>query len=146
MKQQMHIIKNDKIIKALENTTRQYLVGMLSSPQELDYIEDKKLEIGITSYSEFHSEKPHYHTQAYEYQYIVKGKTEYLDVETGQQYTFQQGDFYVTPPGIKYAQRSQPGTEIFFIKTPPGNDKQVIEETEYVKKWLKECCGMSTLN
>ncbi|MGM0879287.1 MAG: cupin domain-containing protein [Bacillota bacterium] len=45
--------------------------------------------------------------------------TEYLDVETGQQYTFRQGDFYVTPPGIKYAQRSQPGTDILFIKTPP---------------------------
>jgi quercetin dioxygenase-like cupin family protein len=136
MKQQMHIIKNDKILKALEGTTRQYLVGKLSKPQELEYIEDEKLEIGITSYNEYNSEMPHYHTQAYEYQYIVRGMTEYLDVETGQQYTFKQGDFYVTPPGIKYAQRSQPGTEIFFIKTPPGNDKQEIEVTEDVKEWL----------
>ncbi|MGM0879288.1 MAG: hypothetical protein ACQEWV_32815 [Bacillota bacterium] len=48
MNQQMHIIKNDKIIKALKNTTRQYFVGKLTRPQELNYIEDDKLEIGIT--------------------------------------------------------------------------------------------------
>ncbi|RZI50005.1 cupin domain-containing protein [Aeribacillus pallidus] len=65
-------------------------------------------------------ELPHYHTQAYEYQYIISGKTEYLDVETGELYTFQKGDFYVTPPGIKYAQRSQPGTVIFLLKRPRG--------------------------
>jgi len=130
-------ISKEQIQHSLENNTRQYLVGKLSLPQVLNHIEDDKLEIGITSYTDFHSESPHYHTQAYEYQYIVKGITEYMDVETGQEYTFHQGDFYVTPPGIKYAQRSQPGTEILFIKTPPGNDKQIIETTDKVKEWLK---------
>lgn len=130
-------ISNEQIQHSLENNTRQYLVGKLSLPQVLNHIEDDKLEIGITSYTDFHSESPHYHTQAYEYQYIIKGTTEYMDIETGQEYTFQQGDFYVTPPGIKYAQRSQPGTEILFIKAPPGNDKQIIETTDKVKEWLK---------
>ncbi|WP_299090930.1 cupin domain-containing protein [uncultured Metabacillus sp.] len=137
MKKQIQIIRGEQIVKSLENTSRQYLVGRLSRPQELDYIEDDKLEIGITSYDEYISESPHYHTQAYEYQFIVKGMTEYIDVETGEVYTFKQGDFYVTPPGIKYAQRSQPGTEIFFVKTPPGNDKQVIETTDEIKEWLQ---------
>ncbi|MCT9852031.1 cupin domain-containing protein [Priestia megaterium] len=137
MNKQICSISNEKIQHSLENNTRQYLVGKLSLPQVLNHIEDDKLEIGITSYADFHSESPHYHTQAYEYQYIVKGSTEYMDVETGQEYTFHQGDFYVTPPGIKYAQRSQPGTEILFIKTPPGNDKQIIEATNEVKEWLK---------
>ncbi|MBT2258415.1 cupin domain-containing protein [Priestia megaterium] len=113
------------------------MVGNLSLPQVLNHIEDDKLEIGITLYNNFQSESPHYHTQAYEYQYIIKGTTEYMDIETGQEYTFQQGDFYVTPPGIKYAQRSQPDTEILFIKTPPGNDKQIITTTDKVKEWLR---------
>ena len=138
MSKQMHIIKHEQITKALEDTTRQYLVGKLARPQALEHIEDDKLEIGITSYDEFYSELPHYHTQAYEYQYMISGMTEYRDVETGQQYTFCKGDFYVTPPGIKYAQRSQPGTTILFIKTPPGNDKKNIEVTDEIKKWLSE--------
>jgi len=131
-------IKNEQIKKALEDTTRQYLVGRLSRPQELDYIEDDKLEIGITSYDETYNELPHYHTQAYEYQYIISGETEYLDIETGEQYTFRKGDFYVTPPGIKYAQRAQKGTTIFFIKTPPGNDKITLDVTSEVEEWLND--------
>lgn len=138
MSKTMKIIRNGQIEKALADTNRQYLVGKLSLPQELDHIEDDKLEVGITSYDEFNCEMPHYHTQAYEYQYILNGMAEYLDVETGQKYCFKKGDFYVTPPGIKYAQRSRPGTTIFFIKTPPGNDKVNIELTDNVKKWLDE--------
>lgn len=136
MNKQILIIKNEQITKALEDNTRQYLVGKLSRPQALEYIEDEKLEMGITSYDEFSSELPHYHTQAYEYQYIISGMTEYMDVETGEQYTFRKGDFYVTPPGIKYAQRSQPGTAILFIKTPPGNDKKDVEVTDEIREWL----------
>ncbi|WP_339210371.1 cupin domain-containing protein [Aeribacillus sp. FSL K6-8210] len=109
-----------QIKKSPEKTTRQYFVGQLSRPQTLPFIEGDKLEIGITSYGDFKGELPHYHTQAYEYQYIISGKTEYLDVETGELYTFQKGDFYVTTPGIKYAQRSQPGTVIFLLKRPRG--------------------------
>ena len=137
MKKQISSISNEQIQHSLDNNTRQYLVGNLSLPQVLNHIEDDKLEIGITSYTDFQSESPHYHTQAYEYQYIIKGTTEYMDIETGQEYTFQQGDFYVTPPGIKYAQRSQPDTEILFIKTPPGNDKQIVTTTDKVKEWLR---------
>jgi uncharacterized cupin superfamily protein len=136
MNKQMLIIKNEQITKALEDTTRQYLVGKLSRPQALEYIEDDKLEIGITSYDEFSAELPHYHTQAYEYQYIISGMTEYMDVETGEQYIFNKGDFYVTAPGIKYAQRSQPGTVILFIKIPPGNDKKNVEVRDEIREWL----------
>ncbi|MBT2723309.1 cupin domain-containing protein [Bacillus sp. ISL-46] len=132
----MSVIKNEQVTRALESSMRQYLVGKLSRPQELEYIEDEKLEIGITSYAEFTTELPHYHTQAYEYQYILSGSAEYMDVETGKLYTFEKGDFYVTPPGLTYAQRSQPGTAIFFVKTPPGNDKREVEATDEIKKWL----------
>jgi 8-oxo-dGTP diphosphatase len=137
MKKHMLITNNEQITKALEDSSRQYLVGKLTRPQELEYIEDDKLEIGITSYDECTAELPHFHTQAYEYQYILSGSTEYMDVDTGELYTFQKGDFYVTPPGLTYAQRSQPGTSIFFVKTPPGNDKVVVEASDEIKKWLE---------
>ncbi|WP_394237699.1 cupin domain-containing protein [Niallia oryzisoli] len=138
MDKTIKIIRSEQIERALQTTTRQYLVGNLSRPQELEHIADDKIEVGITSYDEFNSEFPHYHTQAYEYQYIISGETEYLDIETGQTYSFTKGDFYVTPPGIKYAQRSQPGTAIFFFKTPPGNDKVNIDATDEVMTWLEQ--------
>jgi hypothetical protein len=39
----------------------------------------------------------------------------------------QEVDFYVVEPGAVYAQKSAPGTEILFIKVPPGNDKVPVE-------------------
>ncbi|MGD6943077.1 cupin domain-containing protein [Cytobacillus gottheilii] len=138
MDKKMFIVKNDEIQNALLNSTRQYLTGKLALPQELNYFEDEKLEIGITSYSDASAEMPHYHTKAHEYQFLVSGVTEYLDLDTGETYRFEQGDFYVTPPGIKYAQRSLPGTTIFFIKSPGGNDKVSIEATQEVKDWMNQ--------
>lgn len=38
----MYIIKNEHIKKALEDTTRQFLLGKLSRPQTLEYIEVDK--------------------------------------------------------------------------------------------------------
>lgn len=80
----------------------------------LPYIEGDKLEIGITSYGDFMGELPHYHTQAYEYQYIISGKTEYLDVETGELYTFQKGDFYVTPQALNMLNGHNPAQLFFY--------------------------------
>ncbi|MBT2740805.1 cupin domain-containing protein [Bacillus sp. ISL-77] len=112
----MSVIKNEQVTRALESSMRQYLVGKLSRPQELEYIEDDKLEIGITSYDEFTTELPHYHTQVYEYQYILSGSTEYMDVETGKLYTFEKGDFYVTPPRSNLCSKVTAGHSHFFCK------------------------------
>lgn len=138
MSKEIFSLKNKEIAKVFEETTRQYLAGNLKRPQELNYFQDNKLEIGITSYKEASHEAPHYHTQSYEYQYLISGETEYIDIETGKEYSFYTGDFYVTPPGIKYAQRSKPGTTIFFIKSPAGDDKVAIEPSKEIKAWMEK--------
>jgi 8-oxo-dGTP diphosphatase len=127
-----------EIEKALEQTTRQYLVGHLQRPQILSHIDDEKVEIGITSYNTHASELPHTHSQAYEYQYMISGYTTYIDVESGEEISFSKGDFYVITPGMKYAQKSKPGTTILFIKVPPGNDKINVESDASISKWLSE--------
>lgn len=136
MNKKIESINNKDIESSLTDNTRQYFAGHLSKPQNLEYIDDEQIEIGITSYSDFTCEKPHYHTQATEYQYMISGMTEYLDVETNAEYKFQKGDFYKIPTGLKYAQKSKPGTNILFIKTPPGNDKQDLEISKKVAEWL----------
>jgi 8-oxo-dGTP pyrophosphatase MutT (NUDIX family)/uncharacterized cupin superfamily protein len=131
-------IENETIKKSLENTTRQYFAGNLSKPQEIKFVRDERLEIGISSYSDFKYEPTHVHSVATEYQYMISGWTEYMDVETGEIHEFKKGDFYAILPGTAYAQRVKTGTNILFIKTPSINDKQLVEITAEQEKWLTE--------
>lgn len=131
-------IENKEIQKSLEGTTRQYFAGDLSKPQEIEFIRDERLEIGISSYPKHVSEPTHVHSIATEYQYMISGWTEYMDVETGEIYEFKKGDFYAILPGTAYAQRVKAGTKILFIKTPSINDKQLVEISDEQEKWLLE--------
>lgn len=131
-------IENKEIRKSLENTTRQYFAGNLSKPQEIEFIRDERLEIGISSYPRHISEPTHVHSIATEYQYMISGWTEYMDVETGEIYEFKTGDFYAIFPETAYAQRVKAGTNILFIKTPSINDKQLLDISEEQEKWLSE--------
>jgi len=112
------VLKNQEIIESLEGVTRQYLAGNLKKPQILPFFQTESLEIGITSYDSFSSEPSHMHTTADEYQYMISGRTQYMDVDTGEIHEFIKGDFYKINAGTSYAQRSKPGTEILFIKVP----------------------------
>jgi len=131
-------ICNEKIIGVLKNTTRQYLAGKLSKPQELQYFEEDRAEIGISSYEDFSYELPHSHTKAREYMYLISGFTEYKDIDSKEVFKFKTGDFYQILPETKYAQRSKPGTKILFIKVPAGNDKINIQPDRELMSWLEE--------
>lgn len=132
------VLKNEEIITSLQGITRQYLAGDLKKPQRLPFFETESLEIGITSYDGFSSEPSHRHTVADEYQYMLSGRTQYMDVDTGDIHEYIKGDFYKINTGTSYAQRSKPGTKILFIKVPSINDKELLEETEAVSSWRAE--------
>ena len=105
-----------EINQALRNVTRQYLVGDLQKPQALRHFPSSSIEIGITRYeNEGKLEQPHRHKQAFEFQYMTAGLTAYLDLTTAEEHVFRKGDFYVIEPGVVYAQKSTPSTEILFI-------------------------------
>lgn len=131
-------IEDEAIKRSLENTTRQYFAGNLSKPQEIEFVRDERLEIGISSYPNYQHEPAHVHSIATEYQYMISGWTQYMDVETGKVYEFRKGDFYAILPGTEYAQRVKSGTNILFIKTPSINDKQFVEIAPEQEKWLTE--------
>lgn len=129
-------IDNHEITEILKSTTRQYFVGNLSKPQKLSFIKDDRLEIGLSSYETSQSETVHVHDVATEYQYMISGWTEYLDINTNEVTEFRQGDFYAILPGTTYAQRVKAGTKILFIKTPSLNDKVLVEPDDAIAKWL----------
>lgn len=132
------IIKNSDIIEALRETTRQYFVGNLKKETPISFFKDDRLEIGISCYQNHTFENTHIHKIATEYQYVINGWTEYMDVETGEVYEFRKGDFYAIFPGTPYSQRIKAGTSIIFIKVPSINDKQLVDIDEGMTKWLKE--------
>lgn len=136
-------IKSHQIRQALESTTRQYLVGHLARPQQLEYVDSEHLEVGITSYARYTEEKPHRHTEATEYQYILSGWTQYMDAESGEIFEYKKGDFFTIFPNTTYAQKSKAGTSILFIKVPSINDKHVEEETAEVLEWFAK--GLKTI-
>ena len=132
-------ISGQEIDQALRNVTRQYLVGDLQKPQALQHVPSSLIEIGMARYeNEGKLEPPHRHKQAFEFQYMMAGLTAYLDLTTAEERVFRKGDFYVIEPGVVYAQKSAPGTEILFIKVPPGNDKVPLDTTPEVEAWFRE--------
>ena len=73
------IIKNKIIEDSLRKNNRQYLLGDLKCPQDLNYIFDNNNEIGISDIKEYQVDIAHYHSVCTEYQYVIKGNTKYLD-------------------------------------------------------------------
>ena len=136
-------ITSHDIEEVLKGVSRQYLVGNLKRPQELEFVEDEHLEIGITDYNTYTAELAHYHTEAVEYQYMLSGWTKYMDVTTGEVFEFKKGDFYCIEKDTVYAQKSKNGTRILFIKVPSINDKHVVETNERIRNWYKE--GLQTV-
>lgn len=128
-------ISNQDIENVFKGVSRQYLAGNLKRPQELEFIRDKHLEIGITDYDTYTTEPVHYHTEAVEYQYMLSGWTMYINVSTGEEFEFKKGDFYCIEKNTTYAQKSKKGTRILFIKSPSINDKHVVDTNEIIKAW-----------
>lgn len=130
-----------EIESALSHERRQYLVGSLTLPQEVDAIMDENVEVGITRYKEYTVEKPHYHTDCSEYQYVLTGKAKYLDVVTDEVTEVTQGDFFVIRPYTIYYQKSLPNTTILFAKVPGGNDKHLVSENQLSARQIEwsEC-------
>ncbi len=48
MMKKIEVISGESIQASLSSSNRQYLVGNLSIPQELDYLRDDNVEVGIT--------------------------------------------------------------------------------------------------
>lgn len=131
-------ISKDKIEVALKESDRQYLVGDLQIPQILEHINDNEVEVGISHYKKFTSDKPHKHTEVTEYQMVLKGKSSIKSLLTNEVMELNEGDFYVVPKNTPYAQKSIEDTKILFFKHPGKNDKILVEIDEVTRKWLEE--------
>ncbi len=129
------IISSKNISGALEKSERQYLCGNLKKEQALKEIFDGNVEVGITSYKTGKTESPHFHRTCSEYQYVISGRTKFLDLDTNEEFEFKEGDFFVIRPDTRYYQKSLSGCKILFFKYPGGNDKVTTDLTKEQREW-----------
>jgi len=135
-KKGIELIRSDELDVHLEDEERQYLVGDLKLPQRLAHIKDDNVEVGISYYKEFKADEPHVHLVTTEYQYMLEGYSEFLNLETNEVTRLYAGDFFIVHKNTRYVQKSSKGTKILFFKTPSGNDKEYVTVSEKIKKWL----------
>jgi mannose-6-phosphate isomerase-like protein (cupin superfamily) len=132
----MEIIHGTDLDRALESIYRVYLCGDLKKPQDLKWIHDENIEMGISSYQKFTADQPHYHLHATEYNFILEGKSRFLLVDENKEVELEKHSLFVLPPMTKYASKHTAGTKILFFKAPGGNDKTLFAIDNALKKWL----------
>lgn len=128
------VVRNEDIEAALAEG-RQYLAGSLNKPQSLQHLEDGELEVGLSVYPTDTVDAAHQHARAREYQYVLAGRLDILELGTGTVHTLRTGDFYVIERQTAYAQRVSAGTRVLFWKHPGGNDKAAVELTPEQRAW-----------
>lgn len=138
MKAGISLIGADDIERALGVESRQYLMGSLSRPQPLAHLDDQELEVGISTYPHDKVDSAHMHPIAREYQLMLAGQLEILDLGSGEVTRIQQGDFYVIERGTAYVQKVWAGTRVLFFKFPGVNDKKSVELGAEALEWLGE--------
>lgn len=127
----------EEIAQSLAHSSRQYLAGDLKLPQELHFLRDTAVEVGINHYTTYKWELPHYHTVTSEYCYMLAGETKYIDLSDGREYNFRTGDFYILRRDTPYLQKCLPGFHMLFVKVPGLNDKVTIPLNDQMLAWCE---------
>lgn len=128
-------LKKEEIEKAFLGEKRQYFVGDIQREQNLPFLFSQNVEMGLTIYEEYTVETAHRHSVVKEYNYVIDGKTQYLDPDTKEIYEYQAGDFYAVNPGTTYLQKAEAGTKILFVKEPSMNDEEMVDMDEEMTQW-----------
>lgn len=137
----MKYIKHQEINRELTIHGRTYLTGDLKFETDLNYIRSSGYETGISRYETFKYDQAHTHTWNQEYNFVIKGEIKVFIFEENKEYHFVEGDFFNIEPGMSYMSKCKESTEIFFSKSPGGNDKEIFdisnnpEWIEWSKGW-----------
>ena len=132
----MKTIKGEDINRVLRDFKRIYMCGHLNKVNDFDHIENDGLEIGISRYQTFTADAPHVHSFNDEYNIVLKGEMKVYLFNEQKEYHLHDGDLFLIEPNMPYISKSVAGTEVLFIKSPGGNDKQLIPVTPQIQHWM----------
>lgn len=126
-----------EVEEALLQIPRVYLCGHLDQPQaSLWHYDDIHTEVGVSYYQEFTADAPHEHTKNREFNFVVTGLTKVLLLNSNTEYEFGPNSLFIIDPSMPYCTKSQPNTEILFVKVPGGNDKVLVDVTPDLALWM----------
>lgn len=134
----MKTVNGKQVRDTLSKQIRVYLCGNLSNPEDFEYAKTDGLEIGVSHYDNYTAEKAHLHKWNYEYNIIRCGTVKVYVFSEHKEYEFHQDDMYVIEPGMGYMTKALAGTEVIFVKSPGGNDKELLPVTDAIRSWGKE--------
>ncbi len=136
----IQVLKNKAISESMLFNERQYMLGELSLPQELRYIENPDIAIGLIEFKEFSHDIPHIHSIISESQYMIDGHAALLNLDTMEETVVSRGDFFYIPQNTPHVMKAQAGTKFIFIKSKCINDKQILDGALNVlalREWIQ---------
>lgn len=133
----MKTIQGESIDRVLQKVKRVYLCGHLNKVNDFEHIENDGLEIGISRYKVFTADLPHVHTFNDEYNFVLKGELKVYLYDEHKEYIVREGDLFLIEPNMPYISKAMPGTEVIFVKTPGGNDKQLRDIDPKTAHWME---------
>lgn len=132
----MKTINGNQIQLALQDIKRVYLCGKQLSSQAFKHIENEGLEIGISDYKEFTADVPHIHTSNDEYNIVLAGEVKVYVFEEKKEYVLGKDGVFLIEPHMPYMVKAKAGTQVLFVKSPGGNDKQLLPITSPIEHWM----------
>ena len=133
------VFQSSGLEHALELSSRIYLSGHLSLPQEsLPHMSTTSFEMGVSHYREFTHDTPHLHAENVEFNYVAEGETHLCDISSGKIWRLSRGSVFIVGPNTPYATKHRQGTKVVFFKAPGGNDKRLVELSPEIEEWLLE--------
>lgn len=133
----MRTVDGQEMRRSLQKQLRVYLCGKLSASQDFESVETDGLEFGISYYEVFTAEKAHFHKWNCEYNFVIQGSVKVYNISEQKEYEFHKDDMYVIDPDMIYITKARPGTEVIFVKSPGGNDKQLVKPTAAIEAWSR---------
>ena len=117
-----------EIERATHTKYRQYFTGNVrfkkgNMKNFISYV-----ETGISTYTEYMADEPHYHDTTAEHYFILDGEQKILDLENEKQTIAQKGDFVFIPAGTRHITKNKAGTKVLFAKAPDKSDKKEVNE------------------
>ena len=100
-----------------------FLVGNLQRENPHPFVRDQRLELILCYYQPGDDGLPHWHREVTEYEIVLEGVSEALDVATGRTHWFGVGDLIVIPPGVCVQRLIRKPTRTLAIKIPSHAEK-----------------------
>lgn len=132
------VIRSADLERALAAAPRQYLMGDLQRPQELEHLPSDEIEVGMVEYPEAGADDPHEHPHVHECQLVLEGQVKLLNLSSLEEISLLKGDFYSVPNETPHVQKASAGTRVFFFKVPAMNDKTPVAYGHEVEAWLAD--------